>query len=201
MKLYYKPGACSLAPHIVANEAGIKLDLVPVDLATKRTADGQDYLQVNPNGFVPALALDGGVVLTEVSVLVQYLADQSPDSGLIPEAGSMARYRVLEALSFTATELHKNLGIFFRPDTLDAVKTSARALLTRRIGYVEAQLSKQAFIAGEAFTVADAYLWTVLNWTAFAGFDLSPFPHVQAWQAKVAARPAVQRTLREEGLA
>lgn len=201
MKLYYKPGACSLAPHIVAQEVGISLELVKVDLAAKRTEQGQDYLQINPNGYVPALALDDGQVLTEVSVVVQYLADQAPDSGLIPPAGTLARYRVQQALAFISTELHKNFGPFFRPGVPDQTKDAARELLTRRIGYIETQLADKAFIAGDAFTVADAYLWTVLGWTRYVKFDLSAYPNVQRWQAAVAQRPAVQQTLKAEGLA
>lgn len=201
MKLYYKSGACSLAPHIVAHEAGIALELVAVDLAAKRTEQGQDYLQINPNGYVPALALDDDQVLTEVAVVVQYLADQAPGSGLIPPEGSLARYRVQQALAFISTELHKNFGPFFRPGVPDQTKEAARELLTRRIGYIETQLASKAFVAGDAFTVADAYLWTVLRWALRVKFDLSAYPNVQRWQAVVAQRPAVQRALQEEGLA
>lgn len=201
MKLYYKSGACSLAPHIVAHEAGIALELVAVDLAAKRTEQGQDYLQINPNGYVPALALDDDQVLTEVAVVVQYLADQAPGSGLIPPEGSLARYRVQQALAFISTELHKNFGPFFRPGVPDQTKEAARELLTRRIGYIETQLASRAFVAGDAFTVADAYLWTVLRWALRVKFDLSAYPNVQRWQAVVAQRPAVQRALQEEGLA
>lgn len=201
MKLYYKPGACSLAPHIVAVEAGIALELVKVDLAAKRTVDGQDYLQINPNGYVPALALDDGEVLTEVPVLVQYLADQVPDSGLIPAAGTLARYRVLQALSFISTELHKNFGPLFRPGVPEQTQDAARELLARRIGYVESQLADKPFVAGDTFSVADAYLWTVLSWTRYVKIDLSPYPNVLRWQAAVGQRPAVKKAVQAEGLA
>jgi glutathione S-transferase len=201
MKLFYKPGTCSLAPHIVANEAGLDLELVKVDLATKKLEDERDFLATNPNGYVPALALADGEVLTEASVLVQYLADQNPESGLMPKAGDMARYRVQQWLAFVATELHKTFGPFFRPDTPEATKQANRALLTRRIGFVDTKLEGRSYLTGDTFTAADAYLWTILGWAKHVGFDLSPFPNVLRFIATVASRPAVQNTLRAEGLA
>lgn len=201
MKLFYKPGACSLAPHIVANEAALDFDLIKVDLASKKTEDDQDFLATNPNGYVPALALADGEVLTEVSVLVQYLADQNPESGLMPKAGDVARYRVQQWLAFIATELHKTFGPFFKPDTPEATKEANRALLTRRIGFVDKKLEGHSYLMGDTFTAADAYLWTILGWAKHVGFDLSPFPNAQRFLETVAARPAVQKTLRAEGLA
>lgn len=201
MKLYYVPGSCALAAHIVANEIGIGLDLVKVDLASRKTEHGDDYLTINPNGYVPALVLDDGQVLTEVLVLLQYLADQKPESGLIPAAGSMARYRVQEALSFVSTELHKCFGAFFKPGTPEETKASSRALLERRLAYLDAKLAHQAFVTGDAYTVADAYLWTVLGWTRFIKFDLASYANIQRFQGEVGARAAVQRSLKEEGLA
>lgn len=201
MKLFYKPGACSLAPHIVANEAGLDLDLVKVDLASKTTEQEQDFLSTNPNGYVPALALADGEVLTEASLLVQYLADQKPESGLMPKAGDLARYRVQQWLAFIATELHKSFGPFFKPDTPDATKEANRALLTRRIGFVDEKLEGRSYLMGDTFTAADAYLWTILGWAPHVGFDLSPYANVRRFLETVAARPAVQKTLRAEGLA
>ena len=201
MKLFYSPGACSLAPHIVANEAGLDVDLVKVALATKMTEACDDFLGVNPNGYVPTLALPGGEPITEASVVVQYLADQKPDSGLLPKPGEAARYRVQQWLAFISTELHKTFSPFFKPTTPDATKEANRALLNRRLGYVDAKLEGRSYLTGESFTVADAYLWTILGWSKFVGFDLSPFKNVQRFMETVAGRPAVQKALREEGLA
>lgn len=201
MKLFYMPGACSLAPHIVANEAGIDLDLVRVDGKSKKTEQGQDFLATNPNGYVPALVLPDGELMTEASVVVQYLADQKPETGLMPKAGDMARYRVQQWLAFVATELHKVFGAFFKPDTPDATKEINRAHLSRRLAYVDQKLEGRSYLTGDAFTAADAYLWTVLGWAKFIGFDLSPFANIQRYLGTVAARPAVQKTLRAEGLA
>jgi glutathione S-transferase len=201
MKLFYMPGACSLAPHIVANEAGIPLDLVKVDGKTKKTETEQNYLATNPNGYVPALVLDNGETLTEASVVVQYLADRKPGSGLMPAAGEMARYRVQQWLAFIATELHKTFSPFFKPGTPEETKTANRQHLARRLGHVDASLDGKTFLMGGTFTAADAYLWTILGWAKAVGLDLSPFANVQKFMATVAARPAVVRSLQEEGLA
>lgn len=201
MKLYYMPGTCSLAPHIVANEAGVAFELIKVNRASKKTEQGEDYLSVNPNGYVPALTLDDGETLTETSFMVQYLADRNPASGLIPAAGTMERYRVQQALAFIATELHKSFGPLFRPGMPEEIKTASRAHLAQRIGYLDGRLEGRSFLLGETFTVADAYLWTVLGWAGRAEVDLSPFSNVRRFQAAVATRPAVQQSLREEGLA
>lgn len=201
MKLFYMPGACSLAPHIVANEVGIELELVKVDGKTKTTEVQQDFLATNPNGYVPALVLGDGELMTEASVLVQYLADQKPESGLMPKAGDMARYRVQQWLAFVATELHKVFGAFFKPNTPEATKEINRELLARRLAYVDGKLDGRAYLMGDAFTAADAYLWTILGWARHVGIDLSPFANIQRYLGTVAARPAVQRALRAEGLA
>lgn len=201
MKLFYMPGACSLAPHIVANEVGIDLELVKVDGKTKTTETQQDFLATNPNGYVPALVLGDGELMTESSVLVQYLADQKPESGLMPKAGDMARYRVQQWLAFVATELHKVFGAFFKPNTPDATKEINRELLARRLAYVDGKLDGRAYLMGEAFTAADAYLWTILGWAKHVGIDLSSFANIQRYIGTVAARPAVQKALRAEGLA
>ncbi|GAA2881321.1 glutathione S-transferase [Aminobacter niigataensis] len=201
MKLFYMPGACSLAPHIVANEVGIDLDLVKVDGKTKTTEAQQDFLATNPNGYVPALVLGDGELMTEASVLVQYLADQKPESGLMPKAGDMARYRVQQWLAFVATELHKVFGAFFKPNTPEATKEINRELLARRLAYVDAKLDGRSYLMGDAFTAADAYLWTILGWAKHVGIDLSSFTNIQRYLGTVAARPAVQKALRAEGLA
>ena len=201
MKLFYMPGACSLAPHIVANEAGIDLELVKVDGASKKTEQDQDYLATNPNGYVPALVLPDGELMTEASVVVQYLADQKPESGLMPGAGDMARYRVQQWLSFVATELHKTFSPFFKPGTPEATKETNRAHLSKRLAYVDRKLDGRSYLTGDAFTAADAYLWTILGWAKVVGIDLSPFANIQRYLGTVAARPAVQKTLRAEGLA
>lgn len=201
MKLFYMPGACSLAPHIVANEVGIDLELVKVDGKTKTTETQQDFIATNPNGYVPALVLGDGELMTESSVLVQYLADQKPESGLMPKAGDMARYRVQQRLAFVATELHKVFGAFFKPNTPDATKEINRELLARRLAYVDGKLDGRSYLMGDAFTAADAYLWTILGWAKHVGTDLSSFANIQRYIATVAARPAVQKALRAEGLA
>jgi len=200
MKLYYSPGACSLAPHIVAHEAGIPLDLVKVDIPNKKTADGGDFWAINPKGYVPALQLDNGEVLTEVGVIMQYLADQKPESGLSPKAGTMARYHLMEAVSFAATEVHKQIGALFNPKLTPEMREIQSATIGRRLDALEKMLAGKSYIMGEQFSVADAYLFTVLNWTGMLKFDLSKWPNIQALQARVAARPQVQATLKAEGL-
>ena len=201
MKLFYMPGACSMAPHIVANEAGIDLDLIKVDGASKKTDGDLNYLATNPNGYVPTLVLDNGETLTEASVVVQYLADQKPESGLIPPAGDMSRYRVQQWLAFVATELHKSFSPFFKPATPEETKAASREHLAKRIKFVDGKLDGQSFLMGETFSVADAYLWTILGWAKHVGLDLSAYANVQRFLRVVAARPAVQKTLKLEGLA
>ncbi|MCL4219647.1 MAG: glutathione transferase GstA, partial [Candidatus Hydrogenedentes bacterium] len=168
MKLYYMPGACSLAPHIVANEAGIALKLVKVDGKTKKTEADQDFLATNPNGYVPTLALEDGQTLTEAQLVVQYLADQKPETGLMPRAGEMARYRVQQWLAFISSELHKSFSPFFKPATPEETKTANREHLGRRLSHVDTQLAGKSYLTGETFTAADAYLWTILGWARFA---------------------------------
>ncbi|RLP28047.1 glutathione transferase GstA [Mesorhizobium sp. YM1C-6-2] len=201
MKLFYMPGACSLAPHIVAKEAGIDLELVKVDGKTKTTETAQDFLATNPNGYVPALVLPDGELMTEASVLVQYLADQKPESGLMPAAGVMERYRVQQWLAFVATELHKVFGSFFKPNTPEATKEINRELLGKRLAYVDGKLEGRSYLTGDVFTAADAYLWTILGWARLVGIDLSSFANIQRFLGTVGARPAVQQALRAEGLA
>jgi glutathione S-transferase len=200
MKLYYAPGACSMAPHIALCEAGLSYDLEKVDLAAKTTEGGADYTGINPKGYVPALALDDGQVLTEVSAVVQYIADQAPGSGLAPQPGTTERYKLLEWLGFIATEVHKGFGPLWKPDTPDAYKPIVRDNLAKRFGYLDSQLVDRDHLMGSGFTVADAYCFTILNWTNFHSIDLTAFPNVSAYVSRVAARPKVQQAMREEGL-
>jgi glutathione S-transferase len=200
MKLYYYPGACSLAPHIVAREASIPLSLEKVDLANRTTASGANYAAINPKGYVPALGLQDGSVLTEVSAIIQYLADTQPTAELMPANGSMERYRLLEWIGFISTEIHKGFGPLWNPATPDALKAATKERLASRFAHLDEKLNSQPFLMGSKFTVADAYLYTVVNWTNLHGIDLSPFPNLQAFQARVAARPAVQQALEAEGL-
>jgi glutathione S-transferase len=200
MKLYYYPGACSLAPHIVAREAGIPLTLEKVDLANRTTETGASYLAINPKGYVPALGLQDNSVLTEASAIIQYLADSQTAADLAPAAGTIERYRLLEWLGFISTEIHKGFGPLWNPATPDAVKTATKERLATRFAYLDEKLGSQSFLMGAKFTIADAYLFTVVNWTNFHGIDLSPFPNLQAFQARIAARPAVQQALEAEGL-
>jgi glutathione S-transferase len=200
MKLYYYPGACSLAPHIVAREAGIPLTLEKVDLANRTTETGASYLAINPKGYVPALGLQDNSVLTEASAIIQYLADSQTAADLAPAAGTIERYRLLEWLGFISTEIHKGFGPLWNPTTPDTVKTATKERLATRFAYLDEKLGSQSFLMDAKFTIADAYLFTVVNWTNFHGIDLSPFPNLQAFQARVAARPAVQQALEAEGL-
>ena len=199
MKLYYAPGACSLAPHIVAREAGLELDLVKVDLAAKRTEAGEDYLAINTKGSVPALRLDDGPVLTENAVVLQYLAAQAPAARLMPEHG-FERYRLLEWLNFVATELHKGFGPLWNPATPDSVRQATRDTLGGKFDYLQQALEGRDYLTGDRFTIADAYAFVVLNWTAMHDIDLSRWPGLVALAQRVAARPAVRNALGAEGL-
>lgn len=200
MKLYFSPAACSMAPHIVARELGIAIDIEKVDTKSKKTAGGEDFYAINTKGYVPALKLDNGEVLTEGPVISQYLADQKPGNSLVPAAGTLARYRVMEMLGYINSELHKNLGALFNPALSDEAKAERVAYAKKRYELVEKQLAKGPYLFGEDFTAADAYLFTVTGWAKFVNVDLSEFPNLMAFQKRVAARPAVQETLKAEGL-
>jgi glutathione S-transferase len=200
MKLYYSPGACSLAPHIALREAGLPVELVRVDLAAKKTETGADFLAVNPKGQVPTLGLDDGSVLTEVAVLLQYIADQAPNAKLAPAAGTRERYRLAEWLNYVATELHKGFGPLWKPNTPAEYKAIVKENLAKQFTALDKQLAGRDFIAGGSFTVADAYLFTILNWTRFHQIDLAKYPHVTAFIDRIAARPAVKQALQAEGL-
>jgi glutathione S-transferase len=200
MKLYFSPGACSLSPHIVLLEVGLAFSAERVDLGKKLTAGGADFRSINPNGYVPALELDNGTVLTEGPAIVQYLADIAPQAGLLPPVGSVERYQALGWLNYISTELHKNFSPLFKPDSTDDMRERARKMLALRFDHVARHLEGREFLAGSQFGVADAYLFTVLGWTDFLKFSLADWPQLQAFRARVAQRPAVQQAMREEGL-
>ena len=200
MKLYFAPGACSLSPHIVLEEAGIAAETEQVNNQEKKTKSGKDYWTINPKGQVPALQLDSGEMLTEGPVIVQYLADQKPASGLVPAAGTVERYRVQEWLNFIASELHKSFGPIFRPTTPDAYKTISKENLGKRFDWLDQQLAGRQYLMGDKFTVADAYLFTVLRWSSRVQIDLAKWSNLKAYVDRVAARPKVQAAMKAEGL-
>ncbi len=200
MKLYYSTGACSLSPHIVLREAGLPFELVLASTKTHKLADGTDYYGINPKGYVPLLELDNGQRLSEGPVIVQYIADQVPDKQLAPANGTWERYRLQEWLNFITSELHKSFGPLFTPAMPDEAKSLYRAKLGERLAWVDAQLAGKTWLMGESFTVADAYLFNVTNWGAMVGVDIGGLTHLQAYRARVAARPAVQQAMKAEGL-
>lgn len=190
MKLYYSPGACSFAPHIALHEAGVPFEAVKVDLRTHKLADGSDYYAINPKGYVPLLELDDGTRLSEVAVILQYIADRKPGT-LAPAFGSMERYRLMEWLNFISSELHKQFNPLWYADTPDATKETQRARLARRFDYLNPILAKQPYLMGQNFTVADAYLHAILNWSGPLKVDLSPWPALVQYQQRMAARAGV----------
>jgi len=200
MKLYYAPGACSLSPHIVANEAGIRLDLVKVDNRTKTIARDGDYWDVNPKGYVPALELDDGELLTEGPAIVQYLADLAPAAGLAPANGSFARVRLQEMLNYITSELHKTYSPLFNPELLALVREERLAYLRKRYALLEKRLAGRKYLFGDRFTIADAYLFVVTNWARAVKLNLGEFPNLQAFQKRVGSRKAVLKAMRAEGL-
>ena len=200
MKLFYATGACSLSPHIVAEEAGIELRLQKVDLKTKTINAEGDFLAINPKGYVPTLQLDDGEILTEGPVIGQYLADLKPEKELAPRAGTLARYHLQEWLGYINSELHKTYSPLFRPTTPAETRAERLAYLGKRYDLVEKQLTGRPYLLGDHFTVADAYLFTVTNWAGTVKLDLTPFPNVRAFQERVAARPAVKTAMTAEGL-
>lgn len=197
MKLYYAPGACSLSPHIVAAEAGIALELEKVDLSSHTTETGQDYYAVNPKGYVPALILDDGALLTEGPAIVQYLADRKPEAGLLAPAGDFARYKVVEWLTFTNGEIHKSFGALFGKAS-DEVKAAAKEKIAKRFETVATALGAQDYLTGSGFTVADAYMFVMLRWSGKMGIGLPD--NLKRLSDRIAARPKVKAVLREEGL-
>jgi glutathione S-transferase len=200
MKLYYAPGACSQAPHIVARETGQHVELSQVLFPSKRTADGEDLLAVNPKGAVPALKLDDGEVLTENAVILQYLADRAGETELALPKGGIARYRLLEWLNFVATELHKGFGPLWNPATPDGFKDATREALGKKFDFLQAQIGEGGYILGERFSIVDAYAFVVLNWSGMHRIDIGRWPGLVAYLERIAQRPAVRETLRAEGL-
>ena len=193
MKLYYAPGACSISPHIALCEAGIAHQIEKVDLKAKKTESGADYLAINPKGYIPALQLDNGDVLVEGTVIVQYIADQMPDSGLAPKAGSMERYRLMEWLTFISSELQKAFSPLFNAAMPDEGKKIFRDRLALRWAYVDKQLAGKKYVLGDQFTVADVNLGSVLAWSSFIGISLAKYPNLERWLGECAARPAAQK--------
>lgn len=198
MKLYYSPGACSLAPHIALREAGIPVELKKVDLKAKQY-DGGDYKQVNGKGYVPAVETPDGV-LTEAPVILQYIADQKPESGLAPKPGDKARYKLQEMLNFVTSEMHKGMGNFFSPAMNDGWRQAVTDRLGVRLDWLAKQLEGKQYLMGDKFSVADAYLFTILNWAGPSKFDLSKWPAIIEYHKRVGARPKVQEALKAEGL-
>jgi len=201
MKLYYSPGACSLAPHIALHEAGLEFEPVLASTKTHRLEDGTDYYTINPRGYVPLLELDDGERLTEAAVILQYIADLAPDAQLAPPAGTMARWRLQEWLNFISSEVHKGFGPLFNPAMPDEAKKVLTDKLLGRLQWVDDQLAGRDWLLGERFSVADIYLYTVCNWAPRLGLDLSRFSNLAAHSARVGARPAVRHAREHEGLA
>ena len=199
MKLYYSPGACSLSPHIVLREAGLDFQAVKADLKAHKLEDGSDYYGVSPKGYVPLLELDNGERLTEGPAIVQYIADQVPAKKLAPASGTMAHYRMQEWLNFITSELHKGIGFMFGP-AVEEAKVMMRAKAADRLKWVDSQLEGKSYLMGDEFSVPDAYLFTVANWTKHAGIDISGLKNLGAFMARMAARPAVQAAMKAEGL-
>ncbi len=200
MKLYYKAGACSMASHIALREAGLTFERESVDTQAKKTEKGRDYLAINPKGYVPALELDDGKVLTEGPAILQYIGDHGPESGIVPAAGTWERSRLQEWLNFITSEIHKGFSPLLRPTTPDAYKVIAKELLVKRLDFVAQQLAGKTYLVGGDFTVADAYLFTVLNWRTRISLDLDRWPVLEQYYARVAARPPVQAAMKAEEL-
>jgi glutathione S-transferase len=200
MKLYYTPGACSMAPHIVAEESGLTLDLIRVDLATHTTERGDDYYAVNPKGYIPALVLKNGDVLTENIAVLLYLANRRPEHGMAPPIGDPAWFHALEWLAFVSTEMHQGFGPLWNRNLDATARSAAVAKLHKRLDYLEAHLRVNPYLLPGGYSVADAYLFVVLNWADILKFDLNPWPSVRSYRAIVGDRPAVQRAMKAEGL-
>ena len=198
MKLYYSPGACSLSPHIVLHELGLPHDVVKVDLNTKQTDDGRDFRAINAKGYVPTLQLDDGTILTEGPAIVQYLADLKPAMQLAPANGTVARYQLQEWLNFISTELHKQFSPLFNPASSADLIAAQKAKLAERFALIDQTLGQQDYLLPSGFSVADAYLYTILTWAGFVGVDLSPWPALVRYKARMEARPGVAATLAAE---
>jgi glutathione S-transferase len=201
MKLYFAPGACSLNPHILLRESGLKFDLVKVDLSTHKTDKGADYYGINPKGYVPALELDNGELLTENPAIAQYIADQKPDKKLAPANGTIERYRLQEWLGFIGTEIHKPIAALFNPAISEADKKAAHEKVGKRFDYVAKKLEGKQYAMGDQFTAADSYLFVMLQWAQYLKVDTSKFPVLKTYHERIAARPAVKATLDAENAA
>ncbi len=198
MKLYFSPGACSLASNIVLHEAGLTVELVRVDTGVHKLKDGTDYYTINLKGYVPAIQLDDGQVLTEGAALLQYIGDLAPAKGLIPKAGTLERFRANEWLTFVSSEIHKGYSPLFNKDLKDDAKAVLRAKLEKRLGEIDKHLATHKYLMGDTFTVADAYLYTVVSWSQGVGIDLARMPHLAEYRQRVADRPAVREALQNE---
>lgn len=198
-KLYFSPGACSLAAHIALREAHLEISLARVNLGDK-TCEGKDFNQINPKGYVPALQLPDGKIMTEVAAIIQWAADQSPDLHLLPAWGTAQRYTAIEWIGFLSTEIHKGYGPLWQKNTPPDVVESTRLQLQKRLQYLNTTLRQQPYLMGETYSVVDAYLFTLLNWAPWVKLDLSPFPALLSFQERIKARPAVQEALAAEGL-
>jgi len=200
LKLYYVPGTCALCPHIVLHESGIRFSTEKVNRDDKKTENGEDYNAINPKGYVPALVMNNGQLLTEVAVIVQYIADLAPKTKLAPLAGTIERYRLQEWLNFISSEIHKGYSPLFNPKLAEETKTVFKERLALRLNIAANALEGKDFLMGKAFTVADAYLFTVLRWSPRFSFDLAPWPVLMDYMERIAARPAVKTAMAEEGL-
>ncbi len=200
MKLYYSPGACSLSPHITLHESGLKFQHMLAPTKTHKLEDGTDYYTINPLGYVPLLELDDGTRLTEGPAIVQYIADLVPEKNLAPANGTLARYQLQSWLTFIGTELHKGFSPLFNAATPTEYKPIVIDRLMSRLKWVDAQLAGKQYLMGDTFSVADPYLFTVTNWAPRVGVDISGFAHIAAFRERMAARPAVQAAMKEEGL-
>ncbi|WP_066272285.1 glutathione transferase GstA [Hydrogenophaga palleronii] len=200
MKLYYSPGACSLSAHIALHEAGLAHEAIPAPTKTHQLPDGTDYYTINPLGYVPMLELDGGERLREGPAIVQYIADQAPEKKLAPANGTLARYQLQSWLNFIGTEVHKGFSPLFNPATPDEVKTSTKEKLANRLKWVDGELAGKQYLMGDAFSVADGYLFTVTNWAPRVGVDIAGLHNLNAYRARIGARPAVQAAMKAEGL-
>ena len=200
MKLYFAPGVCSLSPHIVLKESGLPFEAIKTDIRAKTTEGGGDYKKTNPLGYVPALGLDDGTILTEGPAIVQYIADKAPDKKLAPANGTLDRYKLQSWLNFVSSEMHKGFSPLFNPAMPEEAKQIARDRLATRFAHIDAHFAKHNYLMGNDFSVVDAYCFTVLRWTVPTKIDLAPYPNVQAFMKRMEARPAVQAAMKAEGL-
>jgi glutathione S-transferase len=201
MKLFYAPGVCSLSPHIVLKESGLPFETVKTDIKTKTTEGGDDYKKTNPLGYVPALALHDGTILTEGPAIVQYVADKVPEKKLAPANGTLERYKMQSWLNFVSSELHKGFSPLFNPAMPEEAKQIAKDRLATRFAHLDAHFAKNNYLMGKDFSPPDAYAFAVLRWTAPTKIDLAPYPNIQAFMKRMQARPAVQAAMQAEGLA